>query len=35
MADELQIAGRTFRSRLITGSGKYDSFQTMREAALA
>ena len=35
MADELHIAGRTFRSRLITGSGKYESLATMREAALA
>jgi len=33
--DPLVIAGRSFRSRLITGSGKYDSFETMREAALA
>jgi thiazole synthase len=33
--DLLVIAGRSFRSRLITGSGKYDSFETMREAALA
>lgn len=33
--DPLVIAGRSFRSRLITGSGKYDSFETMRDAALA
>jgi thiazole synthase len=30
--DDLVIAGRAFRSRLITGTGKYDSFETMREA---
>jgi thiazole synthase len=34
-ADPLVIAGREFRSRLITGTGKYDSPATMREAALA
>lgn len=34
-ADHLVIAGRPFSSRLITGSGKYDSFETMRDAALA
>ena len=33
--DPLVIAWREFRSRLITGSGKYDSFETMREAARA
>jgi thiazole synthase len=33
--DALTIAGRTFRSRLITGTGKYDSFETMRDAILA
>jgi len=33
--DLLVVAGRAFRSRLITGSGKYESFETMREAALA
>jgi thiazole synthase len=33
--DPLVIAGREFRSRLITGTGKYDSFATMREAVLA
>src|SRR3989304_5169757 len=30
--DPLVIAGRTFRPRLITGTGKYDSFETMRAA---
>jgi len=29
MADELVIAGRSFRSRLIVGTGKYRSFQEM------
>src|SRR5271166_4923461 len=29
MADELVIAGRVFRSRLIVGTGKYRSFQEM------
>jgi len=29
MADELVIAGREFRSRLIVGTGKYRSFQEM------
>jgi thiazole synthase len=33
--DPLVIAGREFRSRLITGSGKYSSFAVMRDAALA
>jgi thiazole synthase len=33
--DDLVIAGRAFRSRLIAGTGKYDSFETMREAVLA
>jgi thiazole synthase len=33
-ADPLVIAGREFRSRLITGTGKYDSFETMRAAVL-
>ncbi len=33
--DNLTIAGREFRSRLITGTGKYDSFETMRDAVLA
>ena len=30
--DHLVIAGREFRSRLITGTGKYDTFETMRDA---
>src|SRR5262245_33870204 len=33
--DPLVIAGREFRSRLITGSGKYASFDVMRDAAVA
>jgi thiazole synthase len=33
--DPLVIAGREFGSRLITGTGKYDSFDTMREAVAA
>jgi thiazole synthase len=32
MADQLVIAGRTFNSRLIVGTGKYRSFQEMRLA---
>jgi thiazole synthase len=35
MNDTLKIAGRTFGSRLITGTGKYESFETMRDAVLA
>jgi thiazole synthase len=35
MQDELVIAGRAFRSRLILGTGKYDSFETMRDAVAA
>jgi thiazole synthase len=35
MDDALTIAGRRFRSRLITGTGKYDSFATMRDAVVA
>ncbi len=35
MDDVLTIAGRDFRSRLITGTGKYDSFATMRDAVVA
>jgi thiazole synthase len=35
MDDALTIAGRSFRSRLITGTGKYDSFATMRDAVVA
>jgi len=34
-ADPLVIAGREFRSRLITGTGKYSSFDVMRDAVLA
>lgn len=33
--DALTIAGRTFRSRLIIGTGKYESFEMMREAVVA
>ncbi len=33
--DELVIAGRTFRSRLMTGTGKYSDFETMRQAVAA
>jgi thiazole synthase len=32
MADELVIAGRTFRSRLMVGTGKFSSHETMRKA---
>ena len=32
MTDPLIIAGRTFRSRLIVGTGKYSSFQVMKQA---
>ena len=32
--DPLVIAGRSFGSRLITGTGKYDTFETMRAAVL-
>lgn len=32
MTDELTIAGRAFRSRLIVGTGKYRSFQEMARA---
>jgi thiazole synthase len=35
MADELVIAGRAFRSRLIVGTGKYRSFQEMVRAHAA
>jgi thiazole synthase len=35
MQDMLTIAGRSFGSRLITGTGKYDSFETMRDAVIA
>ena len=33
--DRLVIAGREFGSRLITGTGKYDTYETMRDAVLA
>jgi thiazole synthase len=33
--DPLTIAGREFRSRLITGTGKYPSFEVMRDAVIA
>ena len=33
--DPLVIAGREFRSRLITGTGKYPSFDIMRDAVVA
>jgi thiazole synthase len=32
MGDELVIAGRAFRSRLFLGTGKYPTFEIMREA---
>ncbi len=32
MSDNLVIAGREFRSRLIVGTGKYESFEVMRRA---
>ncbi|MFQ5928754.1 MAG: thiazole synthase [Acidobacteriota bacterium] len=32
MSDNLLIAGREFRSRLIVGTGKYESFEIMRQA---
>jgi thiazole synthase len=35
MEDTLTIAGRSFRSRLILGTGKYESFETMRESVAA
>src|SRR6202047_3690202 len=35
MADELVIAGRAFRSRLIVGTGKYRSVQEMARAHAA
>ena len=35
MDDTLTIAGREFGSRLFLGTGKYASFETMREAVLA
>jgi thiazole synthase len=33
--DTLTIAGREFRSRLITGTGKYETFEVMRDAVVA
>ena len=33
MPDQLTIAGRTFNSRLIVGTGKYRSFAEMRARA--
>ncbi|MGH3024492.1 MAG: thiazole synthase [Gaiellaceae bacterium] len=30
--DAFVVAGREFRSRLLTGTGKYDTFETMRDA---
>src|SRR3979490_3200147 len=35
MSDELVIAGRGFRSRLIVGTGKYRSLQEMARAHVA
>ena len=35
MSDELVIAGRAFKSRLIVGTGKYRSFQEMARAHVA
>jgi thiazole synthase len=35
MEDELTIAGRSFRSRLILGTGKYETFELMRESVEA
>src|SRR5215831_6189515 len=35
MHDPLVIAGRELRSRLIAGTGKYPSFETMRDAVVA
>jgi thiazole synthase len=35
MLDTLTIAGREFGSRLLLGTGKYSSFETMRAAVLA
>jgi thiazole synthase len=33
--DPLVVAGREFSSRLVTGTGKYESFEVMRKAVLA
>src|SRR5215471_11940765 len=35
MADSFVIAGRTFRSRLVVGTGKYPSHSVMQAAHLA
>lgn len=35
MNESLQIANKTFHSRLFTGTGKFSSVQTMKEAVLA
>jgi thiazole synthase len=35
VSDTLTIAGREFRSRLITGTGKYETFEVMRDAVVA
>jgi thiazole synthase len=35
IVDPLVIAGRTFRSRLMTGTGKYRNFQEMRDSITA
>jgi len=35
MEDTFVVAGRELRSRLLTGTGKYSSFDVMREAVLA
>jgi thiazole synthase len=35
VSDALTIAGREFRSRLITGTGKYETFEVMRDAVVA
>jgi thiazole synthase len=35
MQDTLTIAGRSFGSRLILGTGKYETFETMRDAVVA
>ena len=32
MSDKLVVAGQEFRSRLIVGTGKYESFEVMRQA---
>jgi thiazole synthase len=34
-SDKLVIAGRAFGSRLLTGTGKFDTFETMRDALAA